>query len=251
MNRYIVVGDSYAQLDSEHSHWFKLWCEQREHSVQFAGLPGGNHINISAHLRSIDVSQFCGVVYHFTSLLRGEGIRMPCDARQRDSSVIDLMNLTYEQHCEWIDHCLSSDVSDSVLDHYHAQNVIPYFFNPVDGVDTASCDSLTVDMSNRFYRAVSPRWLIRANWLAFENAMLYLTAMNVPVIVALPPCGGFDFVQSRLVQPGVEVWNMSAVKQLNPLPHSNHISYEHAQFFSEEFEKSGSPKEVLLSKHIG
>jgi len=244
MKQFLVIGDSYALEDEQHSHWFGLWAQAQGHAVTYAGLAGGNHVNIVANMAEHNVLNYDGVVYHFTSLLRGEGIRSPEHTTARDHAVTDLMNRSYQSltnRSQWLDHCLSPTVGGAVETdgeyRYHAQNVVPYFYNPVDGIDVVDVDLPTVQMANSFYRSVSLRWLIRANWLAFENAMLRLSAVGMPTLVALPPCGGFDFVEARTVLPSVKIWNMSTTKHLDPLPHSNHIDRENAQFFAEEFEK--------------
>lgn len=243
MKKFLVIGDSYAQLDSDHSHWFQLWANRCGHSVTFGGLEGGNPVNIAVQLQQHNLQNHDGVIYHFTSLLRGEGICTPTQQSTRDSTVMDLMNRSFtsdDDSGEWLEHCLSGSVESAVtVDgeyRYHAQNVVPYFYNPVNGVDTDIIDDHTATMANDFYRSVSTRWLVRANWLAYENTVQKLSLQNLSTVVALPPCGGFDFVETATVQPHVKTWNMCSEKQLAPLSHSNHISKSAAEFFADRFE---------------
>jgi hypothetical protein len=252
MKRFLVIGDSYALCDQNHSHWFALWAAKHGHVTTFAGLAGGNHVNIAANLEQHDILDHDGVVYHFTSLLRAEGVRLPMQNAERDNAIINLMTRSYQgRHVssQWLHQCLGSTVEQRVETDgeyfYHAQNVIPYFYSPVTGVDLLDIDDDTRALANNFYRNVSPRWLVRANWMAFENVMLKLSSRGMPTLVALPPCGGFDFVESKLILPRVTVWNMSNSRQLAPLPHSNHIALVEAEFFAEEFQKICNMRSVF------
>jgi hypothetical protein len=259
MGRYAVVGDSYAVLDQHHSHWAKLWAEKNNHTVELLGLEGSNHVNISSFVQNIDLTNYDGVIYQFTSLLRTEttstngATHNLCVADQLGKISIDEDNLFF-------DHCLPKtfknyNINDNkciteVHDEYTVTdvkvtpvNMIPYWYtgtsNEVINNMTDDYDKFLASRANGIYNNISIRWLVRANMMAYTSTIMMLNNMNIPNVTVFPTCGGFKPVQRYLKHKfsNINLWDQTDVCTLHPndTDSRNHVTLELAKKLADSF----------------
>lgn len=262
MGRYAVIGDSYAVVDDDNSHWAKIWGDQNNHSVDFFGLEGGNLVNISYLFENIPFERYDGFIIHYTSPLRAEGsITQGEFSTKKLSTIVQMSDVStdepkpifkyiypngknvdrfedtatppYNFDFQYYNH---SDV-EFVLNYY---NMMPHWYHiDLANNDTSSYDYLMSQLCNKFYDNVSIRWLLRANFLAYRNIILNLEAANIKNITVFPICGGFrqtiDHIKSKY--PNTSLWDQSKIMKVHPkqVQSRNHVSLLHAQKLASKF----------------
>jgi len=261
MGKYAVIGDSYAVLDDEHSHWAKFWAEKNNHGVDFYGLEGSNLVNISYLLDNINLESYDGVIIHYTSPLRSEGStykdnkKLPvvsqmsdvysCEPKDLfkyflpDNPNIDNLNFdaTVPKGLEF--QYYANQSSYKYLVNFH--NLMPHWFENFDAIDsnTSSYDSIMTTLCNEFYSSVSIRWLVRANFLAYRNIVLTLNAKSIKNVTVFPTCGGFEQTISHIKNkyPDTNLWDQTTIVSIHPTETNsrNHIPIDHAKSLADKF----------------
>ena len=263
MGRYAVLGDSYAVVDDNDSHWAKIWGEQNGHTVDFFGLEGGNLVNISYLFENIPFERYDGVIIHYTSPLRAEGSVTQGDPSMKKISTVVQMSDVYTDEPKPIfkyihpngrnidkledvaipphnfDFQYYNDSEVKFLLNYY--NMMPHWYDSfelIDG-DTSSYDYIMTQLCNKFYDSVSIRWLLRANFLAYRNIVLNLESANIKNITVFPICGGFrqtiDHIKAKY--PNTKLWDQSKIMRVHPkqVQSRNHVSLDHAQLLASKF----------------
>lgn len=262
MSRYAVIGDSYAVVDDDNSHWAKIWGEQNGHTVDFFGLEGGNLVNISYLFENIPVERYDGFIIHYTSALRAEGSITQGEQSTKKLSTIVHMSDVYTDEPKPIfkyihpngrnvdkiegislpknfefQYYNEGDVK-FLLNYY---NMMPHWYDSfelIDG-DTSSYDYIMTQLCNKFYDSVSIRWLLRANFLAYRNIILTLESKRIKNITVFPICGGFRQTQDHIKAkyPDTKFWDQSKIMKVHPkqVQSRNHVSLDHAQTLASKF----------------
>jgi len=262
MSRYAVIGDSYAVVDANDSHWAKIWGETNGHTVDFFGLEGGNLVNISYLFENMQADQYDGFIIHYTSPLRAEGSITQGDQSTKKLSTIIQMSDVYTNESKPIFKYIHPDGRNidkiegvSLPKNFDFQyynegdvkflltyyNMMPHWYDSFDLIDgdTSSYDYIMNQLCNKFYDSVSIRWLLRANFLAYRNIILTLESKKIKNITVFPICGGFkqtiDHIKTKY--PDTKVWDQSEIMQIHPSQvHSrNHVSLDHAQLLASKF----------------
>lgn len=262
MAKYAVIGDSYAVLDENDSHWAKIWADANNHEVEFFGLEGGNLVNISYLFENIPVEVYDGFIIHYTSGLRAEGSTY-VEPRTKKLSTLVQMNSIYSDDpkpifqyihpndrsilkidrktkvAKYFDCQYYNQTDIEFLVNYH--NMMPHWYDNyelVDG-DTSSYDFIMTDLCNKFYDSVSIRWLQRANFLAYRNIILNLEARNIKNVTVFPVCGGFKQTINhiRIKYPNTSIWDQTKIVTIHPkeVTSRNHISLDHAHLLARHF----------------
>lgn len=245
MKKYLVIGDSYGLFDPEHKHWFDLWAEEYNYEVDHMAIPGGNHVNISAHVQDVDFSKYSGVIYQFTSLLRTEIVQEPTSHKERVLTQIDMLTkpfATLEFDDGFVSHCLSDNI-DYYINHGKNYMVRNYVFGDLEELFKKNFDYNEISVNDtaiKFYNSVSVRWLVRANWYAFERTVNNIKRYNVPLLVVFPPCGGFKIIDNLLKNSNIRSWDMENINPVDPFKNSskNHITKHDALAFARLFDES-------------
>lgn len=259
MGRYAVVGDSYAVVDEHHSHWAKIWADINNHQIDFYGLEGSNLVNIAHVVDRLNHSEYDGVIFHYTSPLRAEGATYPTAGNNKIPVVIQMADIYTIESKEYFDHVMTTDTLTpfdkdlpSKLDfqYYYQEgadflvnfyNLMPHWFQYFDTIDdsTSSYDATITEICSKFYSSISIRWLVRANFMAYRNAVLTLNSKGIKNVTVFPTCGGFNqtikFIKSNY--PETKIWNQSTLVSIHPseTESRNHIPLESAQKLAQQF----------------
>jgi predicted Rdx family selenoprotein len=267
MGKYAVIGDSYAVVDDDNSHWAKIWGDQNGHTVDFFGLEGGNLVNISYLFENIPFKNYDGFIIHYTSPLRAEGSITQGDIGMKKISTIVQMSDVYTDETKPIFEYIHPnsrtvskfDVNDRLPDNFDYQyyhqgdvnftvnyhNMMPHWYDSFELIDTdtSSYDYIMTELCNKFYDSVSIRWLLRANFLAYRNIILTLNAANIKNITVFPTCGGFNQTINHIntKYPNTKIWDQTAIMRVHPaqVQSRNHISLDHAQLLASKFSFDG------------
>ena len=245
MKNFLVLGDSYAQLDSENSHWARLWAERDGNTTTHFGYPGHSHTNIASTARNIDFSQYDGVIYHITDFLRLDCFLQLSNHDEnfqneyqilvkKISQATDL--LSNEEYVEYLINCDNPFANDSFhsVDQTRVQSsMIDPSFPLYEGVDL-----LTKQNANTLYRYISIPWLFRANW----NSMLYLRMLiktfDKPFIGIMPSSPHTYIPRHIKGSLDFNIWEMaSALPSLETQGNvgENHISLRDATVYANKF----------------
>jgi len=261
MGKYVLVGDSYGVLDETHSHWAKLWADKHGHEIDLLGLEGSNLVNISTLVEQIDLEQYDGLIYHFTSLLRSETLSIEGDSPSL--CIADqLGKISTDEPNDFFRHCLPSELngyyidSANVLKPYALEpfattkvnaipfNMVPYWYTgkkePAIYNYNESYDKFMAYRANGIYDNTSIRWLVRANMFAYKNTVRYLDYLGLKHITVFPTCGGFASVIQYLRHkfPNILLWDQTTVSRLHPreTESRNHITLEVAKQLADSFQ---------------
>lgn len=262
MGKYAVIGDSYAVVDENNSHWAKIWADNNNHDIDFFGLEGGNLVNISYLFENIPFEKYDGFIIHYTSGLRAEGATCNDTNMKKLSTIIQMSDIYSDESKPMFNYIHPNGRTIDALDpctrvaaHFEFQyynetdvkflidyhNMMPHWydnFQLVDG-DTSSYDYIMTELCNKFYDSVSIRWLQRASFLAYRNIILNLDAHNIKNITVFPVCGGFRQTIDHIKQkyPSTQIWDQTDILEIHPkeVPSRNHISLEHAQLLAKKF----------------
>lgn len=260
MGRYAVVGDSYAVVDPLHGHWAKFWAEKNSHEIDFFGLEGSNLVNISHVVERLDHSRYDGVIFHYTSPLRAEGATYSDSANKKIPVVAQMADIYSIENKDFFNYSMTSEKIEQLLDkhvpnkldfqYYYTDgadflinfhNLMPHWFEYFHEIDsnTSEFDSTMSDVCNRFYGSISIRWLVRANFLAYRNAILTLESKGIKHITIFPACGGFtqtiNFIKDTY--PETAIWDQSKIAPIHPseTESRNHIPLELAEELAHKF----------------
>ena len=259
MGRYALVGDSYAVLDSEHGHWAKFWADNNNHQLDFFGLEGSNLVNIAQVVERLDHTLYDGVIFHYTSPLRAEGSTYSETPNKKISVVAQMADIYSIENKKFFDHTMTTDKIEPIsqflpdkieyqymyqdgvdfLVHFH--NLMPHWFEYFDSIDenTSSFDAIMSEVCNKFYSSISIRWLVRANFMAYRNAVLLLNSKGIKNVTVFPTCGGFtqtiNFIKKNY--PETKIWNQEDLVSIHPsqTESRNHIPKESAQLLAQHF----------------
>jgi predicted Rdx family selenoprotein len=263
MGNYAVIGDSYAVVDKDSSHWAKIWADNNGHTVDFFGLEGGNLVNISYLFENIQIERYDGFIIHYTSALRAEGsITADEQPTKKLHTIIQLADVYTDEPKPSFKHIHPDDRSIEPFDfncrvpkhlepeYYYDStpkfslryyNMMPHWYDSVkltDG-DTSSYDYIMTQLCNKFYDSVSIRWLLRANFLAYRNIVLNLEAKKIKNVTVFPICGGFNQTIEHVKEkyPDTKIWDQSQIMKVHPstVESRNHMNLEHAQLLASTF----------------
>lgn len=262
MGKYAVIGDSYAVVDENNSHWAKIWADNHGHEINFFGLEGGNLVNISYLFENIPIDQYDGVIIHYTSPLRAEGSvteshlkgKIPTIVQMSDVSTdgpkpifeyihpngraVEKLDLDTRLAKNFDREYLNQDEVKFLIRYY---NMMSHWYDSVEIIDgdTSSKDYIMTKLCNKFYDSVSIRWLMRANFLAYRNIVLNLEAKKIKNVTVFPICGGFrqtiDHINAKY--PDTKTWDQTTILRVHPkdVDSRNHMSLEHAHLLASKF----------------
>lgn len=262
MSKYAVIGDSYAVVDDNNSHWAKIWADNNGHEVEFFGLEGGNLVNISYLFENIPIDQYDGVIIHYTSPLRAEGSTVESEMSKKLATIVQMSDVCTDEPKPIFKHIHpngrvvekldpETELSQNFKFAYQHQsdvnfliryyNMMPHWYSNFvpDENDTSSHDYLMTQLCTKFYDTISIRWLLRANFLAYRNIVLNLEAKKIKNVTVFPVCGGFvqtiDHIKAKY--PGTVFWDQTKILRVHPSEVSsrNHVSLEHAQLLASKF----------------
>ena len=260
MGRYAIVGDSYAVLDSEHGHWAKFWADNNNHQLDFFGLEGSNLVNIAQIVERLDYTLYDGVIFHYTSPLRAEGSMYPDSQNNKIPVVAQMADIYSIENKKFFEHVMTKDVvsplainvlPDKIEHRYFYDdgvsfitdfyNLMPHWFDYFNSIDenTSSFDATMTDICNRFYGSISIRWLVRANFMAYRNAVLTLNSKGIKNVTVFPTCGGFEQTINFILKnyPETKIWDQTKIFSIHPseTESRNHIPKERAQLLAQHF----------------
>ncbi len=260
MGKYVLVGDSYGVLDETHSHWAKLWANKHGHEIDLLGLEGSNIVNISTLVEQLDLRQYDGLIYHFTSLLRTETLSIGgstpsiCIADQ-------LGKISTDESSNFFEHCFPLEAngyyfnSANILKPYALEpfkstvdvipfNIVPFWYSGKEESTihnhNEGFDKFMTYKANSIYDNTSIRWIVRANMFAYKSTISYLDQLGIKNITVFPTCGGFEqvikYLNHRL--PNARLWDLTKVGRMHPreTDSRNHITLELAQKLADNFE---------------
>lgn len=257
--RYAVVGDSYAVVDPEHGHWAQYWADNNNHRVDFYGLEGSNLVNISHVVERLDHTLYDGVIFHYTSPLRAEGAVYPKSGNNKIPVVVQMADIYTIESKDYFDYVMTTDKLEPFdkelpgkldFQYYYEEganftvnfyNLMPHWYQYFEKVDenTSSYDATLTEICNKFYGSISIRWLVRANFMAYRNAVLTLNSKGIKNVTVFPTCGGFEqtirFIQNNY--PDTKMWDQSKLFPIHPSETSsrNHIPKTNAQQLAQHF----------------
>lgn len=260
MGKYAVVGDSYAVVDPLHGHWAQYWADLHGHQIEFFGLEGSNLVNIAHVLERLDHSKYDGIIFHYTSPLRAEGSTYTMPGNNKIPVVVQMSDVYSKETKKYFSHVMTTNKITTPIEtvppeqlefqYYYDEgmkfvvnfhNMMPHWFEYFDTIDenTSQFDATMSDVCGKFYSSVSIRWLARANFMAYRNAILTLNSKGIKNVTVFPTCGGFEqtinFVKSAY--PETKIWDQFAIVPIHPSETAsrNHIPKESAQLLAQRF----------------
>lgn len=200
MNKFLVIGDSFATLDPVHGHWVRKWAESRyDGTTVHVGLPGSNHVQIASafnyqYPRAENLREFAGAFYFVTDFLR-------CEAYDKNSprhgalvkepaelTRLRLYDNTDPRYAQFWEYMVSGTHEIPIDIEWPQQHGI--------------C-SIIPNMENRpavattLLHNISLNWLVRANVLAMRSVIQKLYYSGIPTVTVLTvwPDGSDSLVQ--------------------------------------------------------
>lgn len=259
MGRYALVGDSYAVVDPVHSHWAQIWADTNNHQIDFFGLEGSNLVNISQVVECLEHSIYDGVIFQFTSPLRAEGStyipndkKLPVVVQMSDIYTIESKpffnhTATTKKITDATNGSIPEQISqqfqydDKIKFQINFHNLMPHWFEMFDQIDqnTSQFDADMSQLCGSFYSSISIRWLVRANFMAYRNAILTLNSKQIKNVTVFPTCGGFNqtinFIKGSY--PDTRIWDQTEIASIHPseTESRNHIPREMAELLAQRF----------------
>lgn len=259
MAKFIVVGDSYAVHDKDHSHWAKLWADKHGHAIDLLGLEGSNLVNISTFVENLNLSSYDGLIYQFTSLLRSETTSI--EGVTPSLCILDqLGKISIDSSNDFFNHCLPKDykgyefvagsLAPRVLDSFYICdaevtpfNMVPFWYDAKTNQYVynykENYDLFMTARANGLYNNTSIRWIVRANMMAYKNTILSLNNMGLKHVTVFPTCGGFkptlEYLKHQL--PNSLYWDQTDIVSLHPneTESRNHVDIETAKKLADNF----------------
>lgn len=189
MNKFLVIGDSFATVDPVHSHWVRKWAERYANGTTVhVGLPGQNHVQIASEFnyqypRVENLKEFTGAFYFVTDFFRCEAYdkTSPCHGAlvKEPSELTRLRLYDYEDplYSDFWDHIVSGRHEIPLeLKWPQAHGVCSVIPNREDKTNTAV---------NALLHNISLNWLARANILAMRTVTQKLYYSGIPTVVVL------------------------------------------------------------------
>jgi hypothetical protein len=210
----LYLGDSYALVDPLHSNWAVEWGRLGNFEVQANGAAGRNFVDMAVTISKLDLSQYSGVILHYTNILRLRGSSL---LRNQDQLAQDLLSAQ------------SSTVPNYIKDYaIQGMGIQPWHMQ---------INHPRQQQAQHIYTNIDTQWLTAANWFAVQYICQRTLLANVPLIVThaayadtiqmldindLPGC------TSIVTIPGIKLeWQSLAENS------SNHICLEHARWFAQ------------------
>lgn len=168
--KILVCGDSFATLDSKHSHWADIWGLGRGYNVDHEAFEGESHVNIiTKTLQRKNVSEYGLIIYHVTDFLRAQ-------IDLEDDSLSKILDKTIDIYSDKnLTTKLNNVLSDPV-------NISPNNLDPAMPQDK-ECKETTLN----FYSSICLYWLVQANF----NSLLLLaekcSSLDVPLVLVIEP----------------------------------------------------------------
>lgn len=259
MGRYAIVGDSYAVVDPVHSHWAQIWADTNNHQIDFFGLEGSNLVNISHVVDCLEHAVYDGVIFHFTSPLRAEGSTYSY-SNEKFPVVVQMSDIYTIEPKPFFNHTLTTKkisdptngslpdsltyqfkYEDAVKFDINFHNLMPHWFEMFDQIDqnTSQFDASMSQLCGKFYSTISIRWLVRANFMAYRNAILTLNSKKIKNVTVFPACGGFNqtinFIKGSY--PDTKIWDQTEIVSIHPseTESRNHIPRNSAEVLAQRF----------------
>ncbi len=186
MNKFLVIGDSFATVDPVHSNWVRKWAERyADGTTIHVALPGNNHVQIASEFnyqynRAENLREFAGAFYFVTDFFRCEAYdkNSPCfgtlvkePAELTRLRMYDMSDTHYTRFWEYV---ISGQHETPIeLQWPQAHGVCSVLPNMVGRPAVAST----------LLHNISLNWLVRANVLAMRSVIQKLYYSGIPTVV--------------------------------------------------------------------
>lgn len=206
--KVLVIGDSFARFDKENSHWAREWISQFGGTTIHMGFGGNNVVNVInefEHHYNNNEWDFDGVIFQIPDLYRLEGAPVKYEYPE-DASVSFAYYDAGLSHPGLIEDILNGNsiinpsittVTNSYFQHYWFENMQLFFYLAMLDKDSDAYKVFANRKDNRdmnilaaaekLYTAISPRWLVRANYHALKYFNLLMASHNKPVCFVFNP----------------------------------------------------------------
>ena len=186
MSKYLVIGDSFAYLDPEHSHWFNIWAEKNDSTSTHFSCRGSNCVNITNQFKDVAFTDYDAVIYHPTHLLRTQINRKGIQTEDIKIKKI-LTPILSEQ-----DQLVGTDLKG-----YYEVNEVSINLIGKDDQITSTYKNLNLD------------WLARANYFAMSYLFELIKKCNIPLItVSSINDSQWSYKMPKTVDYNFQLWKM-------------------------------------------
>jgi len=228
VKKFLVIGDSFAQVDLKSLNWALLWAKKHNARTEHYSIPGGSHVAIVNEFfsKNQSLSDVSGVFYFSTDLLRAEGVEA-FDSFDN----IRVMDKINENVSELWHHVLSGNATDFQWPMSH--RIMAHQYG-------------RTEYTTNFYNTIDIKWLIRANYNSIIMLTLYCKINNVPMVIV----DNFNqlYIPEISKQLNVSIWKPE-VRFSENTDSINHISLLLAEKISEEFDNSHE-KEIMIPSEL-
>jgi|LauGreDrversion4_2_1035121.scaffolds.fasta_scaffold85648_5 hypothetical protein len=257
--KILVIGDSFANIDPEHSHWVDIWAKQhRDLSVEHFFHPGNNAVNIVSEFEACYKSpyDFDFAVFHVPDFFRSE---VASNVNNVPTTGIDRTVFLDEifKNAELLSAIVRGpdDAYKNLLPEYASKFTLEYsqIFYWLTTLDREQLEEFIKDKTPRdisiiehtakLYESASPRWIFRSNLTALKYFESLMKIHNIPCCFVLNPGHTEVEVQTITSQIDLPFWHM---KTRSENIGNNHVSLTHAKECAILFEQYNNDKQLFL-----
>jgi hypothetical protein len=224
MKKFLVIGDSFAYLDNDHSNWVSLWAKKHDASTEHHSVLGGSHVTIVNDFfnKNHDLSNVTGIFYFATDLLRGEGVEL-----SNPTENLEVIDKISSDSRLWRNILTGSDnKSDWPIDHKIITQQIGNY-----------------EYTDNFYNSINIKWLINANYNSMIMLLLYARIHSKPVIVI----DSFGQIQDNEISNNLKVITWRPDISSYDSASLNHVSISTAYRVANDFDISLEKNSILCS----
>lgn len=256
--KILVVGDSFAVLDPEHSHWIDIWAltQNVDITVEHFAHPGNNAVNIVSEFEMVykEPYDFDFVVFQVPDFFRSEVASV-----RTEQPIKPLDRIEYSAELLKNKSFLKCTLGDNSLEGY--KDYLPSYFTKFnfEHIQTGqwlnkigmSLDEYTprdqsiFEHTAKFYESASPRWLFRSNLTALKYFNALMLANDIPCCFALNP--GTSNEEIDAITSAINL-NFFPMKIRSENIGRNHISLTYATECAILFEQYNSDRKLFLVK---
>jgi hypothetical protein len=252
--KILVIGDSFAVLDPDHSHWVDVWAQQHDIEVEHFAHPGNNAVNIVSEFEIVykEPYDFDYVVFQVPDFFRSEVASVRLDQPVTPVDRIDYLTELFKNKS-----FLDCTINDNSPENF--KEFLPNYFTKfsIEHVQTGQWlgkldqslkdysfrDRSFYEHTARFYESASPRWLFRSNLTALKYFNALMSSNDIPCCFALNPGTSDEEIDSITSTINLNFWPMK-VRSENI--GRNHISLTFAQECATLFEQYNSDRKLFL-----
>lgn len=223
--KILVVGDSFATLDPEHSHWVDQWAATKSNlSVEHFGCPGNNAVNVVAEFEIAyqPPYDFDFVVFQIPDFFRTEvaskvnsvPVTPACRAvflnefLQNSELMSATLNSSSDAYKDLLPEYASKFTLEQVQTYYWLLSMDPEQLEEFSKTRTPR-DMSIVEHTARLYESISPRWMFRSNLTALKYFNSQLKHYNIPCCFVLNPGHNDLEVENITKNIDLPIWHMN------------------------------------------